>query len=113
MAAPCRILQLEELVADYRYMEAAEDAVIADAIADSVITPEEQSTIVSILRRQDARRVQITRELNVIADGAEMIRTLASTFALTPKVQRKLREKGADYLRLVVANDDPIEPEAA
>lgn len=109
MAATCRIVRLEELASDYQYTEAAEDAEIAAAIADDVITPEEKSKIVTILQRQHARRTEITRELSIIADGAEMVRTLASTFAITPKVARKLREKGQDYLRLVVVNDDPVE----
>ncbi len=108
LAATCRIVQLEEAVSAHRLRVEREVQEILDAISDREVTDQEARRIVSILQGWARHERQIASELTVIADGAEMVRSLASTFAVTPKISRKLREKGQDYLRLVV-NNDPIE----
>lgn len=107
MPSPCRITQLSDRHDTYTDAMRDLEHTIAAAIADSVVTTSEVQSILSRLAVTTGLRTSIGGELSIVKDGAEMIRTLATTFAITPKTSRKLREKSADYLTLVVNNDGP------
>lgn len=110
MASPCRITQLANRYDTYERRDDERARVVLDAIRDRHVDDDEIQDIIEAFTLSRHDRVTIRSEISIIEDGAEMVRTLASTFAITPKVARKLREKRADYLRLVVRNDDdPLE----
>ena len=100
MAATCRVIRLEEEVAEFVSRSAKEVEELLTAMADGV-DEVEAHRIEHFLQDQVSFGMQISTELTIIGDGAELIRTLASTFAPTDKVMRKVREKRADYEALV------------
>jgi len=111
MGNTCRIVRLEEKAESDQSRQERDVAVILDYIGDRDVTPYEYGAIFNILQRWQQNTRDIVAELGIVADGAELVRTLASTFAITPTVDRKLREKGCDYRRLT--SDDIDLAEAA
>ena len=113
MAATCRIVRLEEVVTEYRLLARKQVQEILNAIGDREITPSESRRIMEILDSWMDFAERISSELSVVADGAAMVRSLTSTFAVTPKVERNLREKATDYRHFVEDERGLIDLDAA